>query len=737
MKLLSQRTSPGRLSALRPLLLGAALLVTCTPTKKEERRAIPPVGKLPPVELDGRYFVRGGKRFIPVGAHWVPAKAAMQWPVRWDPTDVEADFAKMHDLGYTLVRFDVLWAWLEPRPGEYNPEAFRQLDHLISLAHKYELYLHPSLFIGGEVGEAYWDVPWRNGRNPHTDPEMVRLETELAAELGKRYADESAIIAWDLTDEPPFWIVSGLTDAAAMAWTRAIASGIRRHDKRHAIVVGTSGQETSHGPFRSDVLMKDKDPSFFSVHPFTIYRPELFPDPILSERSTYGAAFEIALSSGAGRPAMVHEMGASTAQYSPERVALYERANLYSALAAGSIGVNLWCFTDAAPEQTKLLPYLRTPQETEWGMTTWDRKDKPRGRGFRSFSKVVAQLDLAGIAPADAESAIVIPEEWAKPHGDFSRQGLTGREPLPYMSVEDTMVDPNKNASANTWLMGSALSSFILSRRASLKSDFPREYDDWQKRPILLLPSPLTSTGTPFLSHVHSDFYERAIRYVEAGGFLYASVAADAAVLNMEALFGARLADTNTSNEITIKVVEGFGELKPGETFHFNVPVANARYWGSLLEVGRGRVIAVDQDNHPAIVSNTLGSGKTLLSAYPLESHLAITPSAFDRRSPLAHLLDALYRAVREGSRAKPLFATDDPSVEATTLKGADFGYAIFVNHGSERKRVTVKTTAPMRSLRQIKPEGAVDLKLDGSQWQMDIDPYEGVVVEFHGSAIR
>jgi len=86
-----------------------------------------------------------------VGAHWVPAKAAMPWPVEWDPKDIEADFAKMHELGYSIVRFDMMWAWFEPRSGDYNPVAFQQLDYLVSLAHKYQIYLHPSLFIGGEV----------------------------------------------------------------------------------------------------------------------------------------------------------------------------------------------------------------------------------------------------------------------------------------------------------------------------------------------------------------------------------------------------------------------------------------------------------------------------------------------------------------------------------------------------------------------------------------------------------
>jgi len=340
--------------------------------------------RLPKVHLDGEYFVRDGKRFLPVGAHWVPAKAAMQWPVQWDPKDIEADFVKMHELGYTMVRFDLMWAWFEPRPGDYNPEAFKQLDYLISLAHKYEIYLHPSLFIGGEVGEAYWDVPWRHGRNPQADPEMLRLETNHAAEFGRRYANESAIMGWDLTDEPPFWIVaSQTTDAMAINWTRLITGALRRYDTLHPIVAGTSQEDLDHGPFRPDNIAGEVD--FFSVHPFTIYNANLYPDPMVSQRGTYGAAFQIALSSGAGRPAMIHEMGGSSAQYSPERIATYDRLMMYSGLGTGSIGFDLWCYTDAAPEQFRKAPYLRTPQETRWGMTTWDRQDRPLATEFKKF----------------------------------------------------------------------------------------------------------------------------------------------------------------------------------------------------------------------------------------------------------------------------------------------------------------------------------------------------------------
>jgi endo-1,4-beta-mannosidase len=688
------------------------------------------VNALPKVSLDGTYFVRDGKRFLPLGAHWVPAKAAMQWPAQWDPKDIEADFAKMHDLGYSLVRFDLLWAWFEPRPGDYSATAFQQLDFLITLAHKYRIYLHPSLFIGGEVGEAYWDVPWRHGRHPHADPEMLRLERGLAEEFGRRYGAESAIIAWDLTDEPPFWIVAGqTTDAMAINWTRLIADGIRKHDRLHPIVVGTSGQETGHGPFRADLIAGSVD--FFSVHPFTLYDPELFPDALLSARGTYGAAFEIALSQGAGRPVMIHEMGASTAQFSPERVAAYDRAQIYSGLGAGTIGVDLWCYTDPSPEQFRKVPYLRTPQETGWGMTTWDRRDKPLAVEFRRIARVLGQLDLTGLAPAPADMAVIIPDEWAEPRGDFSRFGLTGGEAAPYVSVADGGAMPGQAppdvSDANRWLMGSALTSFVLGRRAGLKADFPREYSDWSNRAMVFLPSPLTSTGEPFLTHVHTDFYQRAREYVAKGGSLYASLAADAAVPEMASLFGARMVDRAMDSEVRLKFVEPFGDFKPGDTLSYGRPAASTKSWGTGLEITTGRVIAVDQDGHPALVANAVGSGKTLVCAYPIEHYLAETPSAFDKPEE-SH---RLYAAFRDWAGVRPAFRGDNPAVELSALSGAGRGYVIAVNHSFEAQKVTIRPASPVRSATRLAADGQERISLDGSGWRLDIAPYDAVIVEW------
>jgi len=687
----------------------------------------PSAASLASVKLDGTYFSAGGKRFLPVGVNWVPAKAAMQWPYQWAPQEIESDFAQMHAMGVNTIRLDLVWSWFEPRPDDYNPEAFRQLDYLLSLANRYKIYLQPQLLIGGEVGEAYWDVPYRQGRHPHSDPYMLRLETDFAQELARHFGKSSAILSWDLTDEPPFWIAAdSTTDAMAINWTRLISGAIHRYDSMHPLVVGTSMEDVGRGPFRPDILKNEVD--FFSVHPYTIYAPKLFPDPMLSERQTYGAAFETSLSGGAGHPVMIQELGASSAQYTPEAVAAYERTAMYSALGAGANGFLLWCYTDAAPDQYRKVPYLRAPHETSFGIVTWDRKEKPAAKMLTEFSKVADRLDLAGIEPAPAEAALLVPNEWSKPYGDASHFGLTGPEYAPYTSTaEGGAINgqaPTSYAEDNTRLTGAWLSSYILARRAGLKAAFPREYDDWKKFPVVLLPSPLTSTNT-MLVHVHTDFWAKAKTYVENGGVLYASVSADAAIPDMEDVFGARLVDSAPAQDVTIKLVAPFGNLKPGDTFTYSASSGSMNQWPAKLQVEGGQVIALDQDGRPALVAHTLGKGKTLLSAYPIEMYLANQAAAFEGKDATYRI----YQALREWAGIKPVAWTDDSSVEVSALSANDHGYLVVVNHAATAKNVSIQTSLPVGSLQRVSAGGSSSIERQQTGWPLQLGPYDGAIL--------
>ena len=90
-----QITAVERLRIL-PLLCALVCSFLCVATAQNPTKTDSDRSRLPAVRLDGNYFSRDGHRFIPVGANWVPAVKAMQWPTEWDPKAIEADFARMH-----------------------------------------------------------------------------------------------------------------------------------------------------------------------------------------------------------------------------------------------------------------------------------------------------------------------------------------------------------------------------------------------------------------------------------------------------------------------------------------------------------------------------------------------------------------------------------------------------------------------------------------------------------------
>jgi hypothetical protein len=90
-----------------------------------------------------------------------------------------------------------------------------------------------------------------------------------------------------------------------------------------------------------------------------------------------------------------------------------------------------------------------------------------------------------------------------------------------------------------------------------------------------------------------------------------------------------------------------------------------------------------------------------------------------------------IYEAFREWTGIKPLFHSDQPSVEVSALNGEHRGYVVVVNHSAQPYNVTVLSAVPLRSVSRVSPEGPQSLKLDGSTWKMDIGPYEGAIVEW------
>jgi hypothetical protein len=90
-----------------------------------------------------------------------------------------------------------------------------------------------------------------------------------------------------------------------------------------------------------------------------------------------------------------------------------------------------------------------------------------------------------------------------------------------------------------------------------------------------------------------------------------------------------------------------------------------------------------------------------------------------------------IYEAFREWTGVKPLFRTDQPSVEASGLNSDHRGYAVLVNHSAQAYPLTVYSRLPLKAVNRVTPDGPEPLPLDGSIWKMNIGPYEGVIVEW------
>jgi hypothetical protein len=669
----------------------------------------------------GRHYLRRDDRSIlPVGAHYVPVEGP-DWPWRVDAGAFEAAFGQMAAAGLDAVRIDLLWSAVEPEPGRYDEAHLAVLDQVLEAARRHGLDLHPTFFIGGEVGDAYWDVPWRDGRQPHADPGMRRLQEEHVRAIARRWRGDPAVLAWDLTDEPPYWLFRDTTDDDARDWTSAVVNALRAEDPDHLVTIGTSGQEIGFGPFRADVVAEQLD--FACVHPYPIYQEDLYPDGLLSKRMTLAAAFETALAADAGRPVMVHEYGASSAQFDPEAIAAYDRLLSWSSLGRGAIGYFAWCWTDAEPGAYARAPYVRQPHETQFGVTDHTGALRPRGRVLSELAATVRGLDLdarAAGGPAPADAAIPVPHEYSRPY-DTSVYGLGDAPSGLYVPAERAW-NPERD---HRPLVRGWLNAFVMAARAGMTTAFPRETTDgtWPRTRVMLLPAPLAST-TNSLLHVRTSYWRGADPFFAEGGVLYLSCSSEVAIPGMTDLAGCRIADRAPVGPVTLRFTSGWGPFEPGDDLE--LPAADP--WdlhlrGVTLRVEGSTTIAVDGDGAPALVSFGRGNGHTVTCAYPIELLLAARP---DAHGP-ADRTWGLYRGLADLAGLRPV--VDDPDVVAGALLGPEGGLIALTNHAESPRTIDLALPDGARNPRAIRA-GAIE-SLDDAAPGLELPITGGAIVAY------
>jgi hypothetical protein len=211
-----------------------------------------------------------------VGTVWINDTNFVPWGLNYDRTivngkdlvleeapldKIDRDFRVAHQLGANAVRLFPQVSRYMPRYMEIDESALDFLDQVILLARKHNLRVDLTGLTHVNVAS------FPSWYDQHTDAEVTAAEALFWKTMAQRYADEPAILIFDLQNEP-FMAKPGSSlksigcftmsegrqfcycnphfrekhaeskEALAHLWTSTMVMSVRRYDKRHLITIG-------------------------------------------------------------------------------------------------------------------------------------------------------------------------------------------------------------------------------------------------------------------------------------------------------------------------------------------------------------------------------------------------------------------------------------------------------------------------------------------------------------------
>jgi mannan endo-1,4-beta-mannosidase len=243
----------------RPLFIATLVLATLMPTGWRSEAQTPHNDGF--IRRDGTRLTLGGETFRYSGPNieWLGLEGygpidpmGPRYPSHFEVDDA-LDTAKM--MGARVIRSQTMGdtvgceLCIEPKPGEFNPEAFKQLDYVLKAAHDRGLRLVVT-FVGdcancqlSGAGEYFKERGAAGYKDFFTDPVIIgRFEKHIAALLnhknsltGISYKDDPTIMAWQNCNA--CGLIVALSGAGNIApyvkWVDTIGSFIKSIDKKH------------------------------------------------------------------------------------------------------------------------------------------------------------------------------------------------------------------------------------------------------------------------------------------------------------------------------------------------------------------------------------------------------------------------------------------------------------------------------------------------------------------------
>ena len=330
------------------------------------------------------YFVRGGKRVVPVGVNYWPGSCGVDMWQAWPEDEIRRDLDTVKTLGLNCVRFFLRWPEFEPVAGQYEATALARLDRLMGFFRERDLLAQPSLIVGGMSGGRFWPE-WKGQRNVFSDPFMIERSAALAGKAASVLAPYHPWMAGiDYGNE-----LDGLEPAEPSQvrhWCQALAHAIRAAYPRALLVAGVSG-----GPINNDSGWRYSDDLGTDFHSFHCYpvphwkgvRFDGLRDPFAQRFLPHGVS-----AIRTHGPVMVQEFGTLiTGAPAPQEA--YLRAVLPACWEAGANGFLWWCLKDI---RSRAWNYVRCGMESTLGLVDEQGCVKPGLQPFIEFARQVQAM---------------------------------------------------------------------------------------------------------------------------------------------------------------------------------------------------------------------------------------------------------------------------------------------------------------------------------------------------------
>ncbi|MFI1418646.1 cellulase family glycosylhydrolase [Streptomyces sp. NPDC020731] len=567
---------------------------------------------------DGR-LRKDGEPFLALGVNYHPSGAGCDIWVDWDPETIKADFHRMADAGLNSVRLFLFWRDFQPEPHVVSEQALQRLDAVLAMAAEEGLNCLLSLLTVWMNGQLL-DLPWRAGRSPWHDAELLAAQETLAGAVAARLRHHANVLAVDLGDE--LWNIDpvaarSLTRADVAQWQERLAAVVRSQAPGLPVLQANDASGVfAPVPYGAD---NSTGLDLIGTHGFPTWAPGSI-ESTLSYKATSLTAFQVRVAMAYG-VVLVDELGSYGVNETT--AAAYLGAAAASALANGAAGVFVWCWQDIASTRA---PYRDRPAERMVGLHRLDGTPKPT---MRRYAEVLARAAELSITFSRAPVSLCLTE-------GVRHRGST------YLDGADAMTG--------------IFHAYLLARRAHLEVDITTT--DTVGRQLVLYPSVSRLTITD-LERMTEAAHRGATVYLSLGDHLHAFPGTE--------LIGAEIVDFG--------LPEGKTELLWGnESWPIRWSATSCR--PTTMRTTTARVLAHFPDGTPALVANDIGHGQILFCNAPFEQQLN-EPGRLTSGVP-----HRFYQRLAEVAGVSPLVPDADPDLEVLVGQRDGRAVAILVNHG-------------------------------------------------------